>query len=45
MNMYGARPLFPDTALVTCKDCNKPVQESALAEHAGKSIRMLEAIV
>jgi len=37
MNMYGARPLLPEIAIVTCTNCNKPVQESALAEHASTS--------
>lgn len=39
MDMYGATPLEPSEGqnIVRCKDCDKPIFESAVPLHAGKS--------
>lgn len=38
MDMYGATPLDPSEGqnIVRCKDCDKPIFESAVPLHAGK---------
>lgn len=36
MKLFGAEPLKSSYAVVKCKDCGKPVLESAIGEHAGK---------
>jgi SAGA-associated factor 73 len=35
MKLYGARPLANEGGIVRCKDCEKPIQRSAIAEHLG----------
>jgi len=32
--MFGAEPLKPEIGIVKCKECDKPVLRSAIAEHA-----------
>ncbi|PCH44185.1 SCA7-domain-containing protein [Wolfiporia cocos MD-104 SS10] len=34
MKMFGSEPLKSEIGVVKCKDCNKPVLRSAIAEHA-----------
>lgn len=36
MKVFGAEPLKSSYAVVKCRDCGKPVLESAIGEHAGK---------
>jgi hypothetical protein len=36
MKVFGASPLKSTVGLVKCKDCEKPVLRSAMAEHAGE---------
>ena len=37
MKIFGVSPLKDTTGFVRCKDCEKPVLRSAMAEHAGSS--------
>lgn len=41
MKMFGAQPLKSDIGIVKCKDCDKPVLQSAMVEHAGEQLRAL----
>lgn len=34
MKIFGAEPLRPEIGIVRCRECNKPVLKSAVAEHA-----------
>lgn len=36
MKVFGASPLSSTVGIVKCKDCEKPVLRSAMAEHAGE---------
>ena len=36
MKVFGASPLSTTVGIVKCKDCQKPVLRSAMAEHAGE---------
>ena len=36
MKVFGASPLRATVGIVRCKDCEKPVLRSAMAEHAGE---------
>lgn len=38
MKIFGAEPLRSEFGIVKCKDCDKPVLRSAIAEHAGTSL-------
>ncbi|EJD01532.1 SCA7-domain-containing protein [Fomitiporia mediterranea MF3/22] len=33
MRIFGAEPLRPEFGVVRCKDCDKPIQKSAFADH------------
>jgi SAGA-associated factor 73 len=37
MRLFGAQPLRNDIGIVKCKECDKPVLRSFMAEHAGRS--------
>ncbi|THG99152.1 hypothetical protein EW026_g3158 [Hermanssonia centrifuga] len=44
MKVFGATPLKTTVGIVKCKDCEKPVLRSAMAEHADNCARIRNAL-
>ncbi|KIP10050.1 hypothetical protein PHLGIDRAFT_22566 [Phlebiopsis gigantea 11061_1 CR5-6] len=43
MKVFGASPLSSTVGIVRCKDCQKPVLRSAMAEHAEQCVKLRNA--
>lgn len=40
MRMFGSEPLRPQVAILKCKDCGKPILESAMADHVENCLKI-----